>query len=166
MRVGEEAEGVEHDHEQSRQGECDEGAPIARPANRECQDPHDDPDDEARVPARELIQAKRNLCIRVSMRKGCEQRVPLADDPVEARLVGRMAKDEVMVRRRGPHVADAAVRPRDPDALTCRDRFSLRRFRKGAPSNRDLAWLPWRRVARRRPEVRLAELLPDRLQHA
>jgi hypothetical protein len=107
--VGKKAEGVEEDHDESRERQR-YGDPRSARATPEERDQADrDPEVRPREPTRELIEAEPELGVAPPVRERTEKRVALADDRVEPRLLRRLAEDEVMVRRRRPHVADAVV---------------------------------------------------------
>src|SRR5439155_1112594 len=61
MRVGEEAEGVEDDHEHRRQPQGEQRLRATWPAPYQPDQPKNDPDDRAWKPARELVEPQRQL---------------------------------------------------------------------------------------------------------
>src|SRR6185503_2485392 len=123
--------------------------------------------DRSREPARGLVHAQGKLLIAPAVGQGAEEVAKLATYVVEATAVARLAEGEVVFRRRCPRLSDAVVGPRDPHALSARDRLALGRRGQLLAFHLHVCW-PFRsrRIPGRRAEVRLAELLPDRVQHA
>src|SRR5262249_13905525 len=128
--IREEPERVEEDHEQGGEREGDENACVPRPAPQQRDDAERDPQKLTRVPARRLVEAVRERGVPAPMGQVVEQLGLLAPDRVESRSVVRVAKDEVVLRRRRPDVANAIVRCRDPHVLTGGNRLALRRRRE------------------------------------
>src|SRR6266540_6703712 len=81
-----------------------------------------------------------------------------------------MEEDEVVLRRRRPHLPNAVVRSRDPRVLACRNRLALARSRESRALDHDrggAALTAFGRLARSAPaELSPAQLLPDRRHHA
>src|SRR5712691_9465472 len=129
VRIGEQAERVEHDHEQGCQRQRDQRPRAPRPSPAEPDQPERDPDDRAGKPAGQLVESKRELRIALAVRQRGKEPIAFARDLLEAWSLLRLGEDEVMFGCGGPDVADAVVGAGDPDVLSGGDRLALGRRR-------------------------------------
>src|SRR6185312_8531457 len=68
-RIGKQAERVQHDDDERCEGDRGERPPAARPPDEQRDQPDHDPDDRAREPAGELVEAEQQLRVGAAVRQ-------------------------------------------------------------------------------------------------